>query len=82
MFSLLIHTVTSNGLVYACAADKENGRRIPYLFLDEVLYFTRLFNYEYSGSDIQLSVGYLILTFSVTSFKLNKYCCSIEIDFR
>nr|XP_039273080.1 vesicle-associated membrane protein 7-like [Styela clava] len=33
---ILYHTMTDNGLVYLCCADKEMGRRIPYLCLDEV----------------------------------------------
>ncbi|XP_078492816.1 vesicle-associated membrane protein 7-like [Ciona intestinalis] len=33
---VLYHTMTDNGLVYLCAADKEFGRRIPYLFLEEL----------------------------------------------
>lgn len=30
------HTLIDNGLVYLCAADEETGKRMPYLFLDEL----------------------------------------------
>ncbi|XP_076824486.1 uncharacterized protein LOC143470317 [Clavelina lepadiformis] len=33
---LLFHTVTNEGLVYLCASDKDMGRRVPYLFLEEL----------------------------------------------
>ena len=35
-FSGHYHTMVDSGLVYLCVADQETGKRMPYLFLDEV----------------------------------------------